>query len=168
MSCHSDNVQVPLSEAFRGLCEVVHDRKQSSQVEEKERFRISVQDRLRGLDVSRGSQAALHGVSNGPEHGVVGVQVPAGVIGRLAVGGHVAQEARQEDGPLHVAHSRAVPLQSPNQAVSVGPGAGRLHGFLRRWRTAGKQCGVVNANCCFYMVTQKKWVDYATASSDNF
>lgn len=137
MSRHSDDVQVLLSEALGRLCEVVHDRKQSSQMEEKERFGIGVQQSLRGrgerrllvLEVVRGHQAALHGVPNGPEHGVVGVQVPAGLVGRLAVGGHVAQEAGQEHGPLHVAHGGAVPLQGQDQAVSVEADVGRLHGF---------------------------------------
>lgn len=140
MSCHSNYVQVFLNEAFTLDREIAHHRKQSSQVEPKERFRISVQESLRcerrllGLVVVRGNQAALHRVPDGLEHQEVGVQVSAGVLGCLALRGHVTQQARQENGPLHVADRRAVSFQSQNQAVLVEFAVGGLHGF--RWMAA--------------------------------
>lgn len=143
MSCHSNYVQVFLNEAFTLDREIAHHRKQSSQVEPKECFGIGVQESLRrerrvlGLVVVQGNQAALHRVSDGLEHQEVGVQISAGVLGRLALRGHVPQQARQENGPLHVADCRAVSLQGQNQAVLVEFAIGGLHGF--RWTAAPEQ-----------------------------
>lgn len=145
---HSNDVHIFVSKVLSLLGEVAHHRKQSSQVEAEESFRICVQEGLQGL-VERGvvlghvviqvNQAALHCGSYGLEHQVVAIQVSAGLLRCVTVphliGGHVSQQARQENRLLHVADSWAVSPQSQEQAVPVEFGLGRLHGSSWMWST---------------------------------
>lgn len=136
-----NNVHVSLGEALSLLGEVTHHRKQSSQVEAEQSFRIRVQQRLQALVqrrvvlrlvVIQRHQANLHCVSYGLEHKVAVVQIFAGLLCGITladlIGRHVPQQARQEDGLLHVLDGRAVSSQGQEEAVSVEPGVGGLHG----------------------------------------
>lgn len=115
--CHSNDVHIFLCEALSLLGEVNHHRKQSCQVEAEETFRICVQERLQGLVehcvlglvVIQETQVALHGVSYGFEQLIGAIQVSAGLLCCFTVPrlirGYISQQARQEDGLLHVANS---------------------------------------------------------------
>lgn len=145
---HSNYVHIFLRKAPRLLGEVGHHRKQSYQVELEESFGICVQERLQGrvecsvvfdLVVIQDNKTALRCVSYGLEHQVVCIQIAAWLLCRFTlpqiIGGYISQQARHENGLLHVSDSWAVSSQSQEQAVSVEFGLGRLHGSSWTWLT---------------------------------